>query len=334
MGQYKFLDSRYIDCLLGGQIRFGRLMYYRLLEVINKDPWIGDASEGVTVTTIDHVSISPDASRLQETSPIRLGDASPFTSFTITDARFVQEMNDCFVFCFSLGDLTQLTQTMCDPDRPDYAYDGCVSIVEPCSLADTILHTGIVDGKRIKDGFNVSVGRVNYELFVHDFLKEGGVAPADPFRKHPRYSAQQEVRVVLHPHTTSNADNSLTVTVADPTILFKEQFRCLPLPKSTTSKATQGQRSPLDLFNVISAAIGYNDDFRVVPWVTAARDETDRVFELSRDDILGAYWALRAVYPDTQIDNDVVGLAKPFVFRPHLKIYLDRIKPLIRKQMI
>jgi hypothetical protein len=184
LGQYKFLDSIYIDNLLRGQIHFRRLVYYRLMEVVTKDYWIGDASEGVALTKIENLSIGPDAPdplsqrRLAEAGIIRMVEGA---SVSIRDCTIVNEV-DCFVFCFSLGDLKQLTNIMCDPDRPDYAYDGCVSLAEPAALADAILHMGIVDGSPVGDKFVVSVGPVDYELAEHDFLKDG-VAPANPFKK-------------------------------------------------------------------------------------------------------------------------------------------------------
>uniref|UniRef100_UPI003D10CAAB hypothetical protein n=1 Tax=Rhodopila sp. TaxID=2480087 RepID=UPI003D10CAAB len=325
MGQYKFLDSRYIDNLLRGQLRFGRLIYYRLLEVVTKDQWIGDTSEGLALTKIQNLSITPAAPnplaqrRLEEARIVKMVEGS---SVNISNCTFVNEV-DCFVFCFSQGDLKHLKDIMCDPVRPDYAYDGCVSLPTPEALARAVLQTGIVDGRPVGDKFIVSVGAANYELAAHDFLKDG-VAPANPFKKDRRYIAQQEARIVLIPREPIQCD-FVSVTIASPSTLFREQFRCLPLAKEAVAERFRDERSLPDLFNILSAALRAWDGSRS-PWISAApldlpsdewiaamrreSDDRERAFDERRGEADQAYWTLRKTFPDMQLDRDVARSAK------------------------
>jgi hypothetical protein len=344
MGQYKFLDSRYIDSLLGGQIRFGRLIYYRLLEVVTKDEWIGDASEGVALTHVENISITSEApnpiarKRLEEARIVKMGDGS---SVSFTNSTFIREV-DCYVFCFSVGELRQLTDTMCDPGRPDYAYDGCVSIVDPVTLASAIARTGTVNGIPVSDKFVVSAGPVDYRPTAHDFFRDG-VAPANPFKKHHRYSAQQEARIVLTPREPFHSD-FVSVTIGSPAILFSEQFRHLPIRKEPAASPRRDGRSLADLFNVLSAALRAWDGLQSTSihtamsmnsdqWIevmTRESAERDKAFDKFRDEVVHAYWRMRDTFPDNQIDRAIARSAKAFVLINHLRMYLLRTAPLLR----
>lgn len=198
MGVYKFLDSRYMDGVLAGELRFGRLIYYRMREVVEKDEWIGDA---------------------------------------------------------------------------------------------------------------------NHEFLVH------GVAPADPFRKHPRYRPQQEWRVILKPRAPYPHADHLDVMIERADRIFRREFRCLPIPKTAPIK--RQARSPLDLYREISSAVTacqqtisprtlYAATMTFAEGVAASEKqsaERDRAFEEQRDPIVQGYWEMRLSFHDPKIDLDVARVA-------------------------
>jgi hypothetical protein len=236
MGEYKFLDRKYIDRLLGGEILFRRLIYYRLLEVVTQDQWIGDASEGVARTAIDYALVSPAdpkptlRRKLEEARLVKMDDNS---TVKITNMTLTAEV-DCFVFCFSSGDLTRLAETMCATDKPEYAYDGCVSILDPTVLAQAIYDSGKLGGRPIRDNFSVTVGPVSYyEAVAQDFLT-GGMPSADPFKKDRRYAAQREMRIVLMPRNPIESDSAVVI-VDKPDTLFREEFCPLPIGKKVAA---------------------------------------------------------------------------------------------------
>jgi hypothetical protein len=344
LGHYKFLDSRFINCLLAGQLRFGRLLYYRMLETVTKDCWIGDALEGVAHTKIDGLHISPETpnplarKRLREA---RIVEMSELSTMSITNSTFTQEI-DCFVFCFASGDLQQLTKTMCPSDRPEYAYDGCVSIADPALLAYAILDSGKIDGQPVRDSFSLQLGTVDYEPAEDDFLSKG-VAPADPFKKNHRYAAQQEARIVLIPRLPIDSD-FITVTVQRPEIVVREEFRDLDIGMAAITRRPNDDRSPRELFDVIADGLRVWDAFASlstsrmmagksfderVEQVRREGEDQANAFDKGREEIIQAYWTLRKTLPDKQIDLDVARSAKAFVFCNHLRNYLRRISSTI-----
>ena len=344
LGHYKFLDSQFIDYLLSGQIRFGRLLYYRMLETVTKDCWIGDLLEGVATTRIDDLHISPTApnplarKRLQEARIVQMDDRS---SISITNSTFIQEI-DCFVYCFASGDLEQLTKTMCPCDRPEYAYDGCVSIADPALLAYAILDSGKINGQLVRDNFSLQVGSVGYEPAEDDFLGKG-VASADAFKKNHRYAAQQEVRIILIPKQAIDRD-FITVVIERPETVVHEEFRNLDIGRAAIAPRPTDNRSPRELLDVIADGLRAWDEFpsRSTTMMTAhkpfdeqveeiRREGEDRAnaFDKGREQIIQAYWTLRNQLPDGQIDLDVARSAKAFVFCNHLRNYLRRISSAI-----
>jgi hypothetical protein len=322
MGQYKFLESQYINDLLEGKIFSGRLIYYRLLEIVEQNRWIGDKSEGVAVTTADNLCVSPDApnpalrKKLEEDHITHIGEGA---SFSMTNSKFICE-NDCFVFCFSSGDLKQLTETMCDaPPDPECAYDGCVSIVDPLALAKAIYDSGQLDGKLIRDNFSISPPKlVNYETAVErDYLK-GGIAPADPFKKDLLYKPQQEMRIVLTPHHPIEGD-SITITVDNPDALFREEFRDRPI--GMKANRPHDERKPAELKKVLSDALQIWDDFP-----GHIGDERTIAFDSHRAEIVQAYWKLRKTYPDAKLDGAFARSDQACHVCNRLRAYLSRIR--------
>jgi hypothetical protein len=50
---YRFMEKKYVGGLLKGEVRFVRLIRYRLLELAHCDHWIGDKKEGIAETSVN-----------------------------------------------------------------------------------------------------------------------------------------------------------------------------------------------------------------------------------------------------------------------------------------
>jgi hypothetical protein len=119
------------------------------------------------------------------------------------------------------------------------------------------------------------------------------------------------VRIALTPREPLHCD-FFNITVANPSALFREQFRCLPNPKEAAAKQFRDERSISDLFDILSA-------------VCRALDDRDRVFDQRREEVVQAYWTLRQTFPDKQLDLDIARSAEAPIFCTHLRHYLWRV---------
>src|SRR5258706_11477144 len=106
---YKFLHSEHIDQMFGGSFLFRRLRYYRLLEAATKNQWIGDSREGIEITRINDLEIKPGHEHAKNRSSLaERGIAIPPEARVHFVNSIVANETNCFVFCFSLGELDNL----------------------------------------------------------------------------------------------------------------------------------------------------------------------------------------------------------------------------------
>jgi hypothetical protein len=145
------------------------------------------------------------------------------------NARLSYVHPDCFIFCASEGEREKLIQTMCrDAKQP---YQAAIRILLPLSLiAHKIFWRGAiveVDNLPVRRFFQmVSSGPVTYDAFEHHHA--AGQAPApSPFKKHPDFEPQSEVRVVLVPAQDVGREQ-LTIKLPHPEKIFAEEFRSIP----------------------------------------------------------------------------------------------------------
>lgn len=201
MGFYRFMDSQYINDFLSGKIRFGRLKYYQLLEIVEQDRHIGDKGDGVAVTEVDiHLrgqEATPEIRENLSKAGFNFGDLGEIGEVKIENGRSYKDI-DCFVLSLSKGDLDDLIDNMCSPERLKYAYDGCIEVTDIETFVMEIVKNAIYDDKHISEMFcRLQCDDVFYEGNTQDF-RDGVVIP-NAFRKDPFFKRQSEYRIVLYP---------------------------------------------------------------------------------------------------------------------------------------
>jgi hypothetical protein len=218
--------------LVDGTVRISTLSYYRKLE---GDRWIADPDEATTVVNAGGAVVTSESEEPQfETwSPAgfikgvaaRAGGKITFNA----DARLSYLHPDCFIFCASQGEREKLIQTMCrDAKEP---YDAGIRILLPLALfAHRVFWRGTIielGNKPVRQLFQtVSSGPVTYDAIEHHHA--AGQAPSpSPFKKHPDFAPQSEVRIVLVPIRDLERDQ-LTVKLPHPEKVFAEEFRSIP----------------------------------------------------------------------------------------------------------
>jgi hypothetical protein len=230
---FKFLDPKNVDdVLVRGTIRISTLAYFRKLEGVD---WIADANEATTVVNAGGAVVTSESEEPQFETWGPAGFTKLFSAKTggkITfraDVRLSYVYPDCFIFCASQGEREKLIQAMCrDAKQP---YEAGIRILLPLSLiAHRLFWRGTIielDNQPVRRHFQmVSSGPVTYDAIEHHHA--AGQAPApSPFKKHPDFAPQSEVRIVLVPIKDFERDQ-LTVKLPHPEKIFAEEFRSIP----------------------------------------------------------------------------------------------------------
>ncbi|WP_315716152.1 MULTISPECIES: hypothetical protein [unclassified Bradyrhizobium] len=228
----KFLDPANVDdVLVRGTVRISTLSYFRSLE---GSPGIGDPDEATTIVDATGAVLT-DKTEQGAFEPWRpeghTGMIHTRTGGKVTmgaGVRFAYPHSDRFIFCAS-RERSKLIQAMCrDAEKP---YAACVRLIVALDLfAHRLFWKGKVvemDDKPVREFFSrVSSGSVSYDA-VERHYSQGQAEQPSPFRKHPSFSHQSEVRVVLTP-SKELSYNRLTVKLPRPERCFAEEFREIP----------------------------------------------------------------------------------------------------------
>lgn len=192
---FKFLHADDVEKVLTCRsLKFGRLAYYRLLENVYDDQWIGDAQDGVTRSVVsfeihDQPIDHPDRD-LARQAGFNIAPGSRVVVRGMNIAKFV----DGFVLSLSVGNLEPLSAAMCRAaDRPNY--NACIEI----GVAELIeaVKNSTFEGRPISETFTVEH---DFIIYLDDSPGDGRtIAPADPFRKRSIYRSQSEYRIFLLP---------------------------------------------------------------------------------------------------------------------------------------
>jgi hypothetical protein len=199
MGLYKFMHWADRSKVEAGSLRFGRIRYYRLLEVMTDDSHIGDRREGISTNIVPPMSLTPSSPPeiLERLSGIiGFGPGATGSSITISGGMTIYDQTDGYVFSMAEGRLPDLVSSMCSADRASYAYDGCVEVLDRSKLMSLVSDASIVESK-VSDYFTVTIDKVQYTDAVGDQISQ----PMLPslFRKSCAYSYQSEIRIALQP---------------------------------------------------------------------------------------------------------------------------------------
>lgn len=348
MGTFRFMHSKHIDDVVEkGSLRFGDLRYYRLMELAERDQWIGDRNEGVVVTNVvGPMRLEPGQGDdvlavLREKGVI---DSSKVVIQAGGSIRIAEHI-DCFILSMSTGDLDTLTAAMCAPDRAKYAYDGCVEILDVNTLCDRIW-AGTVSSmgdRPVSEVFRqIDAGSVVCEDNEQD--ARGATMSVTPFRKTPFYRAQSEFRLALYPVKPLH-DDYVTISF-QPKGLFEVRFRNHPIPAKAHGKRESTDRSDEELFAVLNEVADF-PSLNIPPWweffgpyalpsaeylqcCDRARDSYETAFrERFYDRIVDAYWTLRhrdsTKYKWERMDLRILRFRGSFPMQCDLQKYLQRI---------
>jgi hypothetical protein len=274
MAFYKFMHRPVRDFVAQGSLRLGRLGHYQMLEIVTQDRWIGDAMEATESDTIEGLTVT-------DSSPAE--DRERFKDFGIhVQAGSVSvgkmtrfDRKDAFVFCFSEGDLDSLVSSMSSPDKKDYAYDGCVTIVDPKVLSDRIAEALLPSGDKVNSRFRVLFDKVKYS--DSRTLNSASRPVISFFKKGTAYEGQHEWRVVLDPIAESINDRDyIDINISSAGLLEAVDIN-VELPETNAPL-------PEDLTVVLDRLQRYAQLVMTVPGPSQAHD---------RIQVIRDYWTLK-----------------------------------------
>jgi hypothetical protein len=229
----KFMRSVDVDKILAGSILFRPLRYYRILEIVSGDRWIGDRSEGVSHWIENNplasepsdsgkisVNIDVASGAIEMSGPpkgvsgivMTSGVADNIHSMGMSEgssANLRAHVVDGFAFCFSKGDLDSLWPVMCRQTDDD-PYDAAVEINDLYRFVINLYFFGTLHIKhepviRVCDFFTLNWGPIQYRSGTnrHDGAPVSKKVPLTgrgiQFIKSIEYQKQSEWRILLYP---------------------------------------------------------------------------------------------------------------------------------------
>lgn len=307
MGFYRFMPSRYMDGMLDGNFRFGSLKYYRLMESVFDDDWIGDSEDGKFITEIERVEViggQPDSEVRQKLKMLKIVDGDGDGDVLIEGVRLISEVNG-YVLCFSVGDRSELEEDMLKD-----GYDSCLSFPDLECLANVIYYEGVdANNRPASEIFNFPLfGVVSYTSNTASFESVGehnGWGGASPFVKRVKYKKQREYRIFLESKLGMDED-FVVLKVEDIGVLCKQEFR-----GSEKSESVVAKIGPLELYiESLRSVCGEVEAKRneVFDSTRHLRDSKQYIEALNRSDevevfqrdyfklALKSYWVLRNEY--------------------------------------
>lgn len=193
----KFLEYKHVPSLLSGNLRFGSLQKYRILEILSGDSWIGDRREGLVVNFIEQ----------------RVRTDTRGNTISENMSKYIRHV-EAWAFCMSMGSIYDLVIAMARTS-PAYSYDSCTSISDIQILVDRVKNASYSEG-RISDFFGVysrfCVYRSTPEV---NFVQNDNFAGPNPFLKDLQYIPQCEYRILLVPKAPIKYQDDIFLSIGD-----------------------------------------------------------------------------------------------------------------------
>lgn len=301
--------------MLEGCLRVGNARYYRLLELVSGDEWIGDKAEATAVGDTGPLSITPsnsDPKTLQMLEDNRIANISPGSSFIVKDGVKIISYAHCYIFSFSVGVLENLKSIMCDTTRPQYAYNGCLEILDIEGLCECLWSKGKVDEKPLQEFFTkMEHGAVKYSGQLND--PWSAPIQADPFLKAQKYTSQSEYRIIFHSRPETKGDHK-TILFPDVDKFFRIAFQDLTSsPPSKKSQKRTKKETVTHLANIqkIMKKQSDKESQLFIDRHDNALEESARMRAEFNEEfvahhlrpLIEAYWALRSHHPSEELDR-------------------------------
>lgn len=202
---YKFMNKKYVETFMNGEIMLGSLDYFRRLEGETGDDKIGDINEGRHEWRSGELRLKPSDAGYREKMDL-LREGLPGIEFgrfvSIEGGQIIKssEQRNGLIFCCSNGPFEPLRELMCETGPEALRYDAWVSISDVGELVKALVETGrfVETGEPINQGFNFHWRPVVYEDVVTTGL-EGKIPQAHAFRKALKYQTQMEWRLFCEP---------------------------------------------------------------------------------------------------------------------------------------
>lgn len=297
MAFYKFLRDEHVDGLCGGSIRMGSLGFYRVLELLSGDSWIGDKADARTEYRIkDTVLHNPDGSLA----------LSMKGNIVVTYAKG-------YVFSFSEGMFDDLYREFSVPQRGAPGYASAVEILHPRKLLRAFTWarctSGRHAGKRLPEIGKLHVGKVAYDEVPPEIDPFGRLPTASSgFVKHGRFAKQREWRIFLE---CAETDDAMMVQTPDANRLLSATHRGIDRPVLSSGD----ENALLTLEELARSALRLQGSAHSTPdfnegWMERFDREQATFRERMETDwqpaVIKAYAAARASRPSARIDELIV----------------------------
>lgn len=323
MASFRFMSGQRIDAALQGKFRLNTLHYYRLLEVLHGDEWIGDIMEGVAPTRLDGIHLKgggdqPELRKHLSDAGILKDPHGYIEDLRIDDSLFIDQVEGC-ILCFSEGDFETLQSTMCTG-----GYNSAIKIEGLAAFANHMYQYGQTKDGPLRDiVWPPEVGRVSYTNEVVDFKTQGRLK-VSPFLKQKKYLDQAEVRIFF-PLRNRSFDDPIDVECFPPDGMIAEVCRNVPTSPSNIKDRIKFEGDAVKELLII---IGEIDGF--IPKLNEQPDLAWVVKDRYLRRALSAYWELRDETRYRNLEDVFVSIVwrknSVWEFRTFLMEYIIKVR--------
>lgn len=280
----KFINKAHAERMLAGHIRITNIDYYRIMDAVFNEKWIGDRNDGAEKYEVEDIE-NGEGNR----STIALAEEAlglmPESKMTMIGNKYTSAPADVFLFCMSNGSLEEFADLFGSDRSGSAGYDCCISIKSPIMLARSI-RDGIIEGpdrfknRRAGDLFTqFGCGEVVYGK-KFEWPRDGTIPQSWGFSKEKIFEQQKEYRIAFYPNQEIGVD-------------YLDVF-CPFLPGlieviwKAEKKYHQSKQFTID--DVKNTAV------KIVN--ASPRDDVD----LLRKSLLRKYWDIRRMFDSREID--------------------------------
>tara|TARA_B100000378_G_scaffold277850_1_gene279209 strand:+ start:1099 stop:2109 length:1011 start_codon:yes stop_codon:yes gene_type:complete len=305
---FKFYNHEYENCFLNQpmQFRFGRLKYYRLLEILSGCDMIGDLYEGISISKVGELSSTSNTRNAREiirnlriTYPDDL-DRLPNIKWNFSNIKVISVV-DCYIFSLAHGDFETAATTFgrCGPNAYDRA-----SEFSDISLLVKAIAGGTVDGQNVSSEFDICAASVKYTGGkIHDVMTNLNYETSDPFQKRPQYDGQMEYRIVLIPKFKDENERDHVDLKLSPLDVKSKQVSFAGCTRVINS--VPENEADIAMLKLSEIYIRSDKKYRESP--TDFSDAKKRYWQDNfYADLMSAYFKSRTKYPDKEFDEAIL----------------------------